>query len=383
MDRYFGIVESRFPAVKQLLIDAAKLQSPSEDTAAINAVGECFAAYAKEQGFCVRRIPFPHAADCFVIETNQEMDAPGVVLLAHMDTVHPKGAFGPQIVTDLGDRLVGPGVADCKGGGCVAMLAMEALRKGGYRERPLKLLLTSDEEVNAQYSGPEAFQAFVEAEVTGAAAALNCETGRLDNGLVVERKGIWHALVRVHGKAMHAGTHYDQGVNAVLEAAHKIIEIESGSDSRGITYSCGVIRGGETPNTIAETCTFTIDVRFFNTGQMENAMRRVQETVKRNVLPGAWSACESISLRPPMEKTEAGMALFERFRAGAEKAGLPAVHPVTTGGGSDAAYTVMAGVPSLCGLGIVGGNVHAAGEYAVTDTLGQRAKLLIAGILEV
>ena len=191
-----------------------------------------------------------------------------VALLAHMDTVHVPGAFGYPPVRKTGSLLSGPGVHDCKGGIAVALLAMDALLRNGWQDRPVKLVLVPDEEVSSAFSGPAGIQ-FIKDNVRGSAFALCCESGNRNGDAAVGRKGVLKLEVTVNGKAAHAGSAYSEGISAIKEAAHKIIAIEQYAADDHVTINCGVISGGTKPNIVPASCSFELDVRFLEPGEKE------------------------------------------------------------------------------------------------------------------
>ncbi len=356
--------------------DMCKIESKSNDKAAVNRLVDFIAEFAEGEGFSVLRIPFANAGDYVVIDLNKDAEK-GYLFLAHTDTVFEKGAFGEEVVQICDGMIYGPGVIDCKGGIAVALLVMKALAKTGYQKN-LRLILTSDEEVDNCLSetGIDTIKRYAE----GYEGAFCCEVGVKDEALVA-RKGILRYQVKVKGKAAHSGIDYFSGVNAIYEASKKIVKLQEFSRVDGPTYSCNIIHAGTAMNIVPEECSFYIDIRFKNYDEKEEAISVVNMVTGTDYIGG--TSCELIKLseRDPMVFTDESMDLFEKTKAIADKYGLENLHSAESGGGSDAAYTVAVGVPTICGFGTTGNFCHTTKEYAEIESLSRRAKI-IAGVIK-
>ena len=380
MDRVFARIEALTPEYVELWERICSFETPSDNKAALDEQTRYLAAHAKANGFRVTEHPFPRAGNCLTADT-KGAEAPRIALLAHLDTVHPVGSFGDPPVRREGDTLYGPGVIDCKGGACVALMAAQALMETEAAAPPIRIILTTDEEVSARYSGPEGV-AFIQDQARGVAAAFNCETG-VAGYLTVGRKGIVRLEINIQGKAAHAGNNYFSGISAVKEAAHKILAIEALSSPDGATFNCGVIAGGTKSNVIPDRCRFEVDIRGKTQAVLEQAVEQVKSIAAKSFLPGTETAVKILSRRPPMEHTAETDRLFEKVCAVSERYGLEKVRPLEKGGGSDSAYLIQAGIPTLCSLGPTGTGEHTLSEQADIPSLQGRAKLLAASIMEV
>lgn len=374
----FAAVDARHADATSFLKEICGFEGTAVDKAEIDRMADYITAYAEGLGFTVARTFFEKCGDFLTVDLDPGA-TPGGVMLAHMDTVHKKGAFGTPAVRIEGDRMIGPGVIDCKGGIAVALLAMQALHECGYTKNA-RLLLTSDEEVSNVLGG-EREQEFFRAKTAGFDYALNCETTE-GNEVVVARRGIMRYEVTVKGKGGHAGIHYFKCCNPVVEVAHKIIALEANSKKGGVTYSCNVIHAGSVSNVIPDECRFTVDVRLQTHAQIDEADRLVREIGQKCFLEGTYSEVKCLGKRPPMERNAKSDALFDHLNAISQRVGLGTLIPVESGGGSDSAYTQAAGVVSLCGLGTCGEFCHTNREYAEISSLAKRAKLLVALLLE-
>lgn len=348
------------------------------DKAEMDKMVDYIEEFSISKGFSVKRTPFEKCGDFLTIDINQGNDK-GNVFLAHMDTVHNKGVFGYPCVKTEKDKMIGPGTIDCKGGIAIALLSMEALMKIGYQKHT-RLILTSDEEISNILGGEKELN-FIRDTVSGFKSALNCETTR-GNEVVVSRKGILRKEISITGKGGHSGIDYFNSSSAVLEAANKIIELEKQSKPGKATYNCSIINGGSVANCIPDKCTFIVDVRVISNEDMINAENVIKNIVQTSYVPGTSAEIKDISSRIPMIRNSDTEKLFKQMKNVSQKHNLGELIPIESGGGSDSAYTQASGVPSLCGLGGSGDNVHTNKEYIELESISRRAKLLSAFCLE-
>lgn len=375
MQKIFSHIEENTEKYVKFLADICTFEATARDKKTLDALADFITEFAEGEGFSVRRVPFAQCGDFLVVEMNERAADKGAVFLSHLDTVHEKGVFGSPAVRVEGDRMIGPGTIDCKGGVVISLLTMLALKKEGYQKH-VKLLLTSDEEISNVLGG-EQEQQFFRDEVAGFPMALNGEVARMGE-VVTSRKGILRYEVTVIGKGGHAGISYFETVNPVLEAAHKIIALQQGSVRGGTTYSCNVMHAGSVSNVIPDECTFTVDVRVCKHAEVDAADRRVREICAKSFLGGTDARVIRLGKRPPMEQSADNDALFARLAAVGREYALEELTPIASGGGSDSAYTQAAGVASLCGCGGCGAFCHTTREYIEISSVPRRAKLLAA-----
>ena len=371
-------IENNFEKHLHFLCDICSFEARAKDKDTIDRMMDYVADFAKSEGFQTKRTVMENCGDFLCIEMNAGKEK-GCAFMAHTDTVHEKGVFGPDPVTRLPDRIIAPGVIDCKGGIAIALLTMKTLLENGY-EKHLRLLLTSDEEIS-NILGGQAEIAYFRDNCAGFPYAINCETSENDE-VVISRKGILKYRIDVQGVGGHSGIHYFDCKNAIEETAHKILALHSRSQKGGITYSCNIIQGGGVANIIPDHCAITVDVRVPRYADMEEAAHTVAEIAEKSYLGGTTAAVTPISKRPPMEKNPETMALFDKLLAVCQKYGLGSLTPVESGGGSDSCYTQAAGIPSICGMGACGEFCHTSKEYALIDSISLRAKILTLFLLE-
>ncbi len=362
-------IKNRFT---DMLEDVCSIESPTDCKEGVDRVGRYFTEYAKKRGWkvdiCAQRV----SGDAICITVNPDATKAPIAVSGHMDTVHPVGSFGEQpIVRRENGRMYGPGVTDCKGGIVAAFLAAEALCLCGFKDRPILLLLQSDEEKSSMPSGKETIKYICE-KAKGAAAFLNAEAiGK--NTAVLVRKGIMRLRLTVFGTAAHSAFCYN-GANAIAEAAHKIIELEKMKDSSGITCNCGMINGGSAPNVVPERCEFIADIRFATLEEREKAYKAVERVANTAFVEGCRCEIEEVSSRPPMERSEKNLALLEKMNEIYRENGMPELTGIFGNGGSDAAYVTISGIPCVDSIAVSGGLTHNRGEYVIIDSIAEAAK---------
>jgi glutamate carboxypeptidase len=294
-----------------------------------------------------------------------------VLVLAHHDTVWPLGTLArlPFAVRD--GILTGPGCFDMKGGLAMAFHAVAGM---GDRDG-VTILVTGDEEVGSHSS-----RALIEDSARGARAALVLEASADGGSLKLERKGVSLYEVVVEGLAAHAGLEPEKGVNATVELAHQVLAVAALADpAMGTSVTPTVAGSGSTTNTVPAGASFWIDVRARTASEQErvDAALRALEPVH----PGAVLEVRGGINRPPLEAT-ASADLFARAQAIAARLGLAPLEGVAVGGGSDGNFTAGIGVPTLDGLGAVGGGAHAEHEHVLVGELAPRTLLLTALLAE-
>jgi glutamate carboxypeptidase len=377
--KVLSMVDVLYPKYKRLLQDIVMMESYTTNKEAVDAVCSFIDAFARKERYLTQVKLFEKAGNGLLISTGTDTDLPSILCVGHMDTVFPTGTWKNLWQED--DGIVhGPGVVDMKGGIATALLAMEALLQGGYRERNLKLVLIPDEEYSEIFSGQEG-KDFIRDSAIGCAAAFTME-GNLQNDVTVGRKGSIRCIVNVKGRAAHAGINYREGISAIKEAAQKILSIESASDPDNITYNCGLIKGGTAQNTVPETCEFTLYNRYWEPKQRDEIIHHIESIFNQSFIPNTTCTYEIVGERPPMKASAKNYALFEQIRKASLKCGFGDKKSGVQAGGSDAAYTSMAGIPSVCSMGITGGKPHTLEEYAYLDSLNSQAKLLCTTILD-
>ena len=371
----FSVIEELNEHYCDLWEKVCNIESPTDYKPGVDTVGNVFIQIAQQQQWAVEVSEQEKAGNAIYITMNPESPEKPIVFSGHIDTVYPRGSFPAPAVYRDDQRIYGPGVIDCKGGVVAAVMAMDALMRCGFRKRPVKLIIQTDEETGSKTSNKKTIGFMLE-KSKNAVAFLNLE-GVQYGTAVLSRKGILRYRFTVQGKSAHSAK-CTEGANAICEAAHKIIQLENYKDADGITCNCGIIQGGTVPNSVAEQCVFQADIRFVNQEQYQEAKRLCQRIAAETTVPGCVCSLEMVSERPAMPLTAENEMLFAKMNAIYEYCGLPVLTSRHCLGGSDAAYTTQAGIPTVDSLGVDGGKIHSPQEFAYIESLVACVKRLAA-----
>lgn len=287
---------------------------------------------------------------------------PKVLVLGHHDTVFPMGTLERRPFEVEAGRATGPGVFDMKAGIVQAIWGVAASGSAESAE----LLFSCDEEVGSITS-----RALIEERAVACGSVLVLEPSADGGALKVGRKGTGTFQVVIHGRASHAGLEPEKGINSLIEAAHQVLAIAAlGDADRGTTVTPTVARAGTADNVVPAETTIRVDVRV--TGPEEAARVEAAMASLTPVNPDASIEVSGSVGRPPMPEGSAGY-LLDIARAHDEEIGA-----VVVGGGSDGNFTAALGVPTLDGMGAVGGGAHADHEHVLVSTMPERARLVAA-----
>lgn len=373
----FAYIDDHKAQMMDLWQDLVNQDSPASYREGVDLVAKRVFKELEEAGASTR---WDEEGKALIAEIPGDSRAP-VLLLGHMDTVFPVGEAARRPFTVEGSRVTGPGALDMKGGVAVMLSALKALHSAGFSGRPLKVILVSDEEI--AHNGSKA-TVMLQREARGCAACFNCETGYEDNSLVIGRKGGVVFKAAVHGIAAHAGNNPRQGRSAIWEMAKKIDDIQNMTDrDKGITFNVGTIKGGTVSNAIPDYCEVEGDIRFQDPDISPFVKEELLKVLNHTYIEG--TKTELLLYHEgmlPMKMTEENRKLFEFVKKTGEENGIPVSEGKLVGGGSDSGYVVYAGVPTVCAMGIKGRFNHTRDEYALKDSLFERAKLLGAVILK-
>ncbi|MFI5924650.1 M20/M25/M40 family metallo-hydrolase [Micromonospora sp. NPDC051543] len=294
-----------------------------------------------------------------------------VLLLGHFDTVFPVGTIRDRPFTVHGDVATGPGVCDMKAGIVQMFTALRLVADTSS----VGVLLTCDEE-----SGSGTSRALIEREARRSGAVLVCEAATPDGDLKVARKGGSVYRLTVSGRAAHAGVEPQRGVNATVEVAHQVLSLGTigAADSGGTSVTPTLLSAGTTTNTVPERASLAVDVRAWTRDELERVDHAIRGLVP--YLPEATLAVQGGINRYPMP-AEMARPLLALAQSIARQLRIPHLAGAYAAGASDGNFTAGLGVPTLDGLGAVGGGAHAADEYVCLDRMPERTALL-AGLVD-
>ena len=360
--------EAEQPWVRELLEALVRLESPSDDKTAADRCGDEIARRLTALGAAVQR--FPNAArGAHVRAEFAGASDVQLLLLGHFDTVWPAGTIASMPFELRDGRLHGPGVFDMKAGIATAALAVRALAETGRRTPRVVMVWTSDEEVGSGTS-----RALLEDEARRSEAVLVLEPSLPGGAAKTSRKGVAGYTVTVRGVAAHAGLDPGKGASAIHEIARQILALAAMQDlARGVSVNVGTIEGGTRSNVVAERASAEVDVRFPRMAdgeRIDSAIRALQPAhpLTRLEIQGGID-------RPPLERTDAVVRLYDRARGVAARLGRDLAEGAA-GGGSDGNFTAALGVPTLDGLGPAGDGAHAHHEHVIAADLAWRAAFL-------
>lgn len=368
-------VQSLLVAYLRDLGELVNLDSGTYDRADVERVGAWVRARCRTWGATISENLGGAFADSFAA-TLTGTGSGSAVLIAHLDTVFSHGTTAERPFTVVGDRGLGPGTCDMKAGLLGGIYAIEALIERGCADfGSIRLVCTTDEEVGAPSS-----HAFVERMAEGTDAVFVLEAGRENGDIVGQRRGGGTYLLTVTGRAAHAGVEPQKGRNAAVSACRQALALSALTDLRaGRTVNVGVIRAGTRPNIVPDHAEVEVDLRFDTLADMDALLASADRALADSALDGTAYTWESIQLRPPWERNDGTERLAGRARHVAAALGFE-VYAATTGGTSDGNFTAALGIPTLDGLGPVGGLDHGPDEFIEISSIAPRAGLL-AGLI--
>jgi glutamate carboxypeptidase len=367
-------VEARLPRYLAELEALVNIDCGSYTPAGVNQVADAVAASLAELGASVERIAHqPSAGDPQLgdlVVGHLPGDGPRLLLIGHMDTVFDPGTAAERPFMVSGDRATGPGTSDMKGGLLAGLHALAALQAAGTRPA-VTFVANPDEEIGSIFSTPHIRRLAGDHD-----AALVLESARATGEIVSARKGIADLEVTFSGRAAHAGVEPEKGRSAILAAARQVVAIHALNGRwPSVTLNAGVIAGGTRPNVVPAGCQLQLDLRAATRTEFEAAMAEVERLVAEPSPEGVSAELRRMALHPVMERTPATARLAELAIAIAADLGF-ALRDTSTGGASDANTTSNAGLPSLDGLGPIGGDDHSADEWLDLGSVVPRMALL-------
>jgi glutamate carboxypeptidase len=295
-----------------------------------------------------------------------------IVLVGHHDTVFPPGHF--EGWREEGNRAIGPGVLDMKGGLAIIRCTLAALEDAGVlAQLPIIVISVADEEVGSPSSA-----AHLRELAKGAACALVFESGRANDMIITRRKGVGAMTVIAHGKAAHSGNNHKDGANAIWALSKFVDAAQQLTDyAKGVTVNVGQFTGGTSKNTVPERAECKLDLRYQTVADAEALVAKLRAAAEAVQIPGVHLEVQGGINRLPLERTDASAALRDEYAACARTAGLGDGEAPLLGGGSDANTIAPLGVPAIDGLGPRGAGFHTTSEYAELDTFLPKAEALL------
>jgi glutamate carboxypeptidase len=300
---------------------------------------------------------------------------PTLLCIGHLDTVFDPGTVAARPFALRDGIAMGPGVTDMKSGLLAGLYGIAALREAGVGLPMARLVFIAnpDEEIGSPVSTPHIRRVARDVD-----ACLVLECARANGDIVSSRKGNLGLRITVNGRAAHAGVEPEKGRSAILEAARIVSDLHALNGRwPGVTVNVGVIGGGTRPNVVAERCALEIDVRAVTRDTLVEAEAAIRAVAEPAVVPDVTVDVEETGRHWPMEKLERSARLVDQAVKLAGMLGFE-LHDAATGGASDANTTAGMGVPTVDGLGPIGGLDHAPGEYLEVGSIAPRTVMLAA-----
>ena len=387
LDAIRGIAEAGLPAYLADLERLVNIDCGSYTPAGVNEVGDWVAAELDSLGASVDRRPDRtgrHGDTVIGRFQGRPGAGPRILLIGHMDTVFEEGTVTKRPFRIEDGIAHGPGVTDMKGGLLLGLRALAALRAfaGGSLDRlpfeSITFIANPDEEIGSPTSTPHIVEAARDAD---AAFVLECAR---DNGdFVSMRKGIYDLRLRIAGRAAHAGVEPEKGRSAILAGAELVRGIhELNGRWPGVTANVGVFKAGTRPNIVCDEAELQVDVRAMAAQPLDDAMTAIRTMAAQPAVPDVTVAIETMHHWAPLEKLERSGRLGDHIVAIGRRLGFE-TKGAATGGASDANTTSGMGVPTVDGLGPIGGRDHSPDEYLEVDSIVPRLALFAALLLEV
>jgi len=346
-----------------------EIETPTEAPAQVNRLADMVADGYRDLPATIERVAgHSGCGDHLVARSSWGQDAPGILILSHLDTVHPMGFIERLPFRIEGDSAFGPGIYDMKGGAYLAYHAFRQLCADNAHSLGITQLYVSDEEIGSPTS-----RALIEAEGRRAKYVLVTEPARDGGKIVTGRKGVARFEIYIKGVPAHAGTRPGDGRSAIRELGNIIQTLEAMNDpKRGVSVNVGVVRGGTKPNVIAEEAYAEVDMRVPTIADADELVPKILNLKSRS--EGVTVKVVGELNRPPYEKGNAGAALYEHAKTLAAEIGFDLVD-TSTGGGSDGNFTAPH-TATLDGLGVDGMGAHTHYEQMYISSIEPRARLL-------
>jgi glutamate carboxypeptidase len=353
------------------------IESPTSHPAGVNRVLDVIAGWFEGTGARSERSRIDDRfGDVLKVRSDPAGDTPGILVLSHLDTVHPVGTLGSTLPFRVeGDKAFGPGIYDMKGGVVLAIAAFQRLaRAKSNGALPITFMFTPDEEV-----GSVASRKHIEAEARRNKYVLITEP-KHGGTVVTSRKGTGRFLIEAHGRPSHSGAAHAEGRSSIRAMAKVILAVEGFTDyARGITTNVGLVSGGTGVNVVPEYCRINADMRVCDPASAAETEARFLALESPD--PGVEIRVTGGLTRPPFERGKHVDLLFDKAALVASELGFTLRSGPRNGGGSDGNFTAAMGLPTLDGLGVDGDGAHTHDEHMLVSSI-EHGTRLVQGLFE-
>ena len=359
-----------------LLADLVNIDSNSFDKAGVDKVAARLRVFFDNHGIPYDTIPLTDFGDALrAVVSGGDGNKP-ILLCGHRDTVFATGEVEKRPFSTRDGKAFGPGVADMKPGLVINAFILAAFHKFGGHPNPLIGLFTGDEEIGSPSS-----KDIIIAEAEKARLAFNSEPSRPSGNIVTQRKGGIFCHCAIKGVAAHSGGFFTEGRSAIQELAYKIQALHELTDlERGTTINVGLVRGGQSVNTVAAEASCDIDIRYQDTAERDDILTQVKTICEKVYVEDTSSSFSIRGEFQPLNPSAQSKELFALYQESAAQDDV-IVEGEHSGGCADSGFIAAAGTPVICGVGPVGGNYHRPDEWMQIDSLAQRARFIANTIL--
>ena len=359
-----------------LMADLVNIDSNSFDKAGVDKVAARLRVFFDNHGIPYDTIPLTDHGDALrAVVSGGDGNKP-ILLCGHRDTVFATGEVEKRPFSTRDGKAFGPGVADMKPGLVINAFILAAFHKFGGHPNPLIGLFTGDEEIGSPSS-----KDIIIAEAEKARLAFNSEPSRPSGNIVTKRKGGIFCHCAIKGVAAHSGGFFTEGRSAIQELAHKIQALHALTDlERGTTINVGLVRGGQSVNTVAAEASCDIDIRYQDTAERDDILTQVKTICEKVYVEDTSSSFSIRGEFQPLNPSAQSKELFALYQESAAQDDV-IVEGEHSGGCADSGFIAAAGTPVICGVGPVGGNYHRPDEWMQLDSLAQRARFIANTIL--
>ena len=359
-----------------LMADLVNIDSNSFDKAGVDKVAARLRVFFDNHGIPYDTIPMTDHGDALrAVVSGGDGNKP-ILLCGHRDTVFATGEVEKRPFSTRDGKAFGPGVADMKPGLVINAFILAAFHKFGGHPNPLIGLFTGDEEIGSPSS-----KDIIIAEAEKARLAFNSEPSRPSGNIVTQRKGGIFCHCAIKGVAAHSGGFFTEGRSAIQELAHKIQALHALTDlERGTTINVGLVRGGQSVNTVAAEASCDIDIRYQDTAERDDILTQVKTICEKVYVEDTSSSFSIRGEFQPLNPSAQSKELFALYQESAAQDDV-IVEGEHSGGCADSGFIAAAGTPVICGVGPVGGNYHRPDEWMQIDSLAQRARFIANTIL--
>jgi glutamate carboxypeptidase len=381
MERRLSIkswIEDHLPEYLDILGTLVNVDCGTTNKSGVDHVGRLFRGYLQDAGFELTEYPLVQYGDC-CLATYHGNGKARILLMGHLDTVYPDGTAAARPMRFENHHILGPGVCDMKAGLLTGLYAIRALQQVKYSNfAQIDFFLNSDEEIDSPAS-----RALYQTTAALADAALVLESARMNGDIVSARKGCGNYRIHVRGRQAHAGVEIEKGANAIVELMHCILALSALNGLQpGTTVNVGLVDGGIRPNVVPDEAWAEFDVRFVTSADGLALDRAFHQVASRTHIPGTHIEITGGIEKNPMEKTAASAYLIDLVQRVGNHLGIR-FRDIQTGGTSDGNYVSEMGIPTLDGLGPIGGLDHSPDEYIDMDSIVNRTALLAGFIKEI